>query len=185
MPARTALLQQPAFKAHQLCSKCGLQSLQGAQNARQGCLGLYLQSSISTNHSYARILAVMAQHACCCLGCAFRMKAGQLIGDAMRDVRSCRNNDGHKRGFIATMDAVNKELGAESGPFFLGSEVSLPDVVGLQQSIARPHLEPCSVAGQAEHFQSTVANWVLSASTKPPLSTFMGFPTSTLQKSGS
>lgn len=32
-------------------------------------------------------------------------------------------------GFVATMDLVNHELGYEGGPYFLGKEISLVDVV--------------------------------------------------------
>ncbi len=40
-----------------------------------------------------------------------------------------RGHDANKREFIATMDAVDRELGAAGGPFFLGPELSMVDVV--------------------------------------------------------
>ena len=34
-----------------------------------------------------------------------------------------------KKGFVTTMDAVNREMGAEGGPYFLGSDISMVDIV--------------------------------------------------------
>ena len=44
-------------------------------------------------------------------------------------VPCCRGHEANKRGFIATMDAVDREMQAAGGPFFLGKELSLVDVV--------------------------------------------------------
>ena len=41
----------------------------------------------------------------------------------------CRNHEAAKARFIETMDAVNTELGRESGPYFLGWGFSLVDCV--------------------------------------------------------
>ena len=41
----------------------------------------------------------------------------------------CRSHEANKREFIATMDAIDSELGTAGGPFFLGAELSLPDCV--------------------------------------------------------
>ena len=41
----------------------------------------------------------------------------------------CRNHEGGKRKFEATMDQVDQELGAAGGPFFLGQDLSLVDIV--------------------------------------------------------
>ncbi|KAK9840509.1 hypothetical protein WJX74_011029 [Apatococcus lobatus] len=41
-----------------------------------------------------------------------------------------RNNENNKKGFLSTMGAVEKELGADpSGPFFMGAKVTLVDCV--------------------------------------------------------
>ena len=40
-----------------------------------------------------------------------------------------RNQEGGKRTFLARMDEIDKELGAEDGPFFLGWGYSLVDIV--------------------------------------------------------
>ena len=40
-----------------------------------------------------------------------------------------RSHEANKREFIATMDAVDRELGAAGGPFFLGVDLSMADVV--------------------------------------------------------
>lgn len=41
----------------------------------------------------------------------------------------CRSHEANKREFVATMDAVDRELGAAGGPFFLGAELSMVDIV--------------------------------------------------------
>ena len=41
----------------------------------------------------------------------------------------CRGHEAYKREFIATMDAVDREMQAAGGPFFLGKDLSLVDVV--------------------------------------------------------
>lgn len=41
----------------------------------------------------------------------------------------CRGHEANKREFTATMDAVDREMQAAGGPFFLGKDLSLVDVV--------------------------------------------------------
>ncbi len=41
----------------------------------------------------------------------------------------CRSHEANKREFVATMDAVDRELGAAGSPFFLGAELSMVDIV--------------------------------------------------------
>ena len=41
----------------------------------------------------------------------------------------CRGHEANKQEFIATMDLVNHEMQAAGGPFFLGKDISLVDVV--------------------------------------------------------
>ncbi len=41
----------------------------------------------------------------------------------------CRGHELNKREFIATMDTIDREMQAAGGPFFLGKELSLVDVV--------------------------------------------------------
>ena len=38
-------------------------------------------------------------------------------------------HEGNRAAFIATLDVVEKELGAAGGPYFLGAELSLVDIV--------------------------------------------------------
>ena len=62
----------------------------------------------------------------------YRPLAGEkLLLSAMPEVAAGwdRGHDANKREFIATMEAVDRELGAAGGPFFLGSELSMVDVV--------------------------------------------------------
>jgi glutathione S-transferase len=40
-----------------------------------------------------------------------------------------RSHEANKREFVSTMDAIDSELGAAGGPFFMGEAVSLPDCV--------------------------------------------------------
>ncbi|KAK9789005.1 hypothetical protein WJX73_000362 [Symbiochloris irregularis] len=53
----------------------------------------------------------------------------RLFGDWLRWLTSSWNNEAHKRGFLATMSAVDQELGVADGPYFLGDDVTLPDLV--------------------------------------------------------
>jgi glutathione S-transferase len=41
----------------------------------------------------------------------------------------CRNGAGNRKQFYDTMRAVEGALGAEGGPFFLGAELTLVDIV--------------------------------------------------------
>ncbi|CAL8471991.1 g11533 [Coccomyxa elongata] len=53
----------------------------------------------------------------------------RLFSDWLSWLTTSWGHDANKREFIATMDAVDMELGDAGGPFFLGPELSMVDVV--------------------------------------------------------
>ncbi|KAK9905873.1 hypothetical protein WJX75_007986 [Coccomyxa subellipsoidea] len=53
----------------------------------------------------------------------------RLFSDWLSWLTTSWSHEANKREFIATMDAVDRELGAAGGPFFLGADLSMVDVV--------------------------------------------------------
>ena len=75
---------------------------------------------------------------------------------------ACRNHEGGKKNFIATMDRVDEEMGREGGPYFLGAEISMVDLVFapfLERIVASiPYYKVCHLAGFWHHPSSPFCN---------------------------
>lgn len=79
----------------------------------------------------------------------------------------------HKRGFIACMDDVDREMGAAGGPFFLGPELSLVDITFapfLERIVASiPYYKGFIVRGQGRW--PNLERWFAAMEARP---TYMG-----------
>ena len=72
----------------------------------------------------------------------------------MQNFGGCRNHEQGKRDFVARMDEIDRELGKEGGPYFLGWGYSMVDIVfapfleRIAASIPYYKVPPCCCASE-------------------------------------